>query len=178
MSDLVAVEAFDLSTISVLLLLLGTTLRDVTKLITIAALWNATINRLTSIQETLQVLLGSLGPELFLLGTSVTRWLAIGNGVLLIQITLEIHVGKGDCQILLKSDEVNLQILGAESLLQINVSDIRRSLNVLLNSILHVIKVALSGSINKLSPSSLSRNISDTGTVDLSGILAVDSRMA
>jgi hypothetical protein len=172
-----AVEAFDLSTIGDFHLLLGAVLLSVTEVVTVAALRNTAVDGLTSIGETNKVLLGSGWPSILLLGTLVVGGQAPGDRKLLVQVALKIHIGIGHGKLLLHSNEVHFNLVRAKSLLQLRVSDVRESLEVLQSSLLDVIEVALLGGSDQLGPSSLSRDIVDVRTINLARILALDSNM-
>lgn len=96
------------------------------------------------------------------------------NGVLLVEVTLKIHVGKGDRQLLLDSDQVDAEVLVAESLLKGEVGSIRSCLDISFSSSLDVVKIVVSNRSSKLLPCNLTRNILDMITVDLSRVLTLD----
>lgn len=120
MSKFVAVVALDYSTIRILHLLLGTSLAGMTEsasceymstvdrsehlLVTIVAFGNPPIAGLSSIGETLHVLLWTIWPAILL--TRSVRLLrpSKGDGVLAIEITLQVHVGISWAELLLDGD--------------------------------------------------------------------------
>lgn len=177
MSLLVAVEALDTRSVGILNFVLGARLADVTHLIAVHALGNSAVDRLASIKKTFKVLLRSSRPNLLLLGTLMLGRVTVGDSELLSQVALNVHVGVSLLELLLISDEVEIDALGTESRLQVSVSNIWGCFDVLSNGLLHVIHViVLRGSL-KLSPSVFSSNIGDMGSINLARVGAFNGRM-
>ena len=86
------VEALDYHALS-LLLLLRAMLGNMAKLVTVTALVQTSINNLTSVLETLLILLNRLRPSVRLAGSGWLKVEAIRHSISLVQVTLEIHVG-------------------------------------------------------------------------------------
>jgi len=141
-ANFLTVETLHLSLVSVTLLLTAG-LHGMSELLAVAALRNAAINSFTCIGKSGQVLLWGLWPSILLLGTLMLGRQAIRNRVLLIKVALEIHVRISDGQLLLHSDEIHVEVLASESGLQLRVGCIRNRLEILLDSNLEVIKIAL-----------------------------------
>lgn len=177
MSKLLTIEALDNGTIGILLLFLRAFLRDMTKLLAVAALGNTTINWLTSIGKTLKILLWSCWPKVLLTRARRVRRETPSDRELLIKVALQVHVGVSNSKFLLISDQIDWNILGTESLLQSQVSSVRSSLNILMESFLDIIKISLLGTLLEIIPSFWSRNVLDVVACKLTGILTLNSLM-
>jgi hypothetical protein len=177
-TNFIAVEALNHRTVSVLLLVLRAGFGDMTELVAVGALGNATINRFTSVLQAFHILLWSLGPKILLFGSSVSTGLTPRSGVFLVEIALKIHVCVGWRKLLLEGNDVQVQLLVTKSLLEVNVGSIWGSLNVLLYGFLHVIEITLGRCSNQLSPGLLGRDICNIGTLELSRVLTGNSAVS
>jgi hypothetical protein len=90
MADLIAVVALNNWAID-LIRIFRTLGLHMTKLLAVGALWDATVNRFTSILQTLSIFLGGAGPAALLLWTRRLVGPAPGNSILLVKISLEVH---------------------------------------------------------------------------------------
>jgi hypothetical protein len=123
-----------------LVLLLGAESGRMTQLIAIVALGDATINNLTSIRKTRQVILGGLGPHITLARASRLGAETVGHRILLVHVALKVHVGQGGGKIrLLDRNEPELNVLLAKGLLKLEVGGIRAGLDVHLHGVLDII---------------------------------------
>ncbi|KAI0439108.1 hypothetical protein F4803DRAFT_65400 [Xylaria telfairii] len=146
MSRLVAIETHDDNALS-FHLLLRTILGDVAKLVAVGAFGQASANGITSIGQALQILVNT-GPELSLTRASWFRIESIIDSILFVQVTLEVHVRQsGDHRLTLHCDQIHSDILRTEGGLQLGISSLRACLDVLLNSLLHVVNIAFLNSL-------------------------------
>jgi hypothetical protein len=172
MTSLIAVEASDGGTIHDLTLLLRAGLGNVAHLIAVVALGDATGNRLAAVLQALKVLLSRLRPTNVLLGATRVRIEPKGNGELLVKVALEIHVGVGRGKLALQTNEVQWDVHVAESLLELRVSGLRAGLDVLEESLLDIVHVAVLNSLAEALPGDLSADSLDVATIDLAWVRA------
>jgi hypothetical protein len=99
--------------------------------------------------------------------------MAEGDRVLTVQFTLEVHVSVRNCQLLLDSDQVDVEVLAPKSSLQLNPSGVRCSLDVLEDGFLHLVHVTLLRGRLQFSPCLFSRDIFDIRPIDLAVAFAV-----
>jgi hypothetical protein len=134
----------------------------------VTALGNTSVNWNASISKSLLILPSGSWPAILLFWTHWLVGKAPSDGIFLIKVTLEIHVGVCRGQLLLETNEVDTEILGTETLLDLDVSGIGGSFEVTEGSFLDVIKIALAGSNANLLPGNLGLNVFDAGIFDLS----------
>lgn len=147
------------------------------KLVTIRAFRNSSVNGLACIFQTLHVFFRGW-PSFCLLWASGIRRPAPLDGVFLIKITLEVHVGQSHGELSLQSNQVDSEVLASEGLLQGGVSSIRVGFDVLISSFLDVIQIVVGDGSAKLLPSNLTRDIFDSASVDLAMIFTGGGIMA
>ena len=99
--------------------------------------------------------------------------MAESDRVLAVQFALKVHIGEGNRQLFLDGDQVDVKVLGSKSSLQLNPCGIRRSLDILVDSFLHIVHVTLVRSDPQLSPGMFSRNFLDIRPLDLAVVLAI-----
>lgn len=105
------------------------------------------------------------------------RGAAIGDGELLSQVALNVHVGESWLELLLISDEVEIDVLRTESRLQVSVSNVWSSFDVLSNGLLHVIHIIVLRGKLELSPSIFGSDIGDIRSINLARVLAGNGGM-
>jgi len=100
-----------------------------------------------------------------------------GHRILLVHVSLDVHVGVSQGKFLLDSDQVDVNILVAEGLLELDIGYIGCSLDELQNCLLNVVQVALLGGNLEFGPRDLTRDIRDIATINLARVLALQSSM-
>lgn len=159
-------------------LLLRAILGDMAKFTAVAALTEATTDRLTSVFQSRHVLLLVFGPLLSLTWASRVRTESIGDLVRLVQIALKVHVRQGTHhRLVFQSNEIQFDPLTTESDLQFAVSCTRACLDVLLDGLFDIVHIPLSGSLGDLVPRDLRVDLFNVRTVNLSWVLALNDRM-
>jgi len=109
------------------------------KSIAIAALRHLAVNGLTCISQSLKVLIWCCRPDIHLLGSTRLIGPAPGNRMLLAKVSLQVHVGVSGAQLLFDGNEPDGNLLSAEGLLELDVSDIGACLSIHLDSFLEII---------------------------------------
>lgn len=173
----IAVEALD-GDGGLILLLVRAVLGNMAHLVAVATLGNAEFDDLAGILKPLHVLLWGLGPKLSVARTGRVGPEAVSDGILLTQVTLEIHVREG-CQVrLLNGDQPELQILGAECLLQIGKSRLRSGLGIGLNRLLNLRDATLLNGLKNGTPGVGEGHVLVLGAIKLASALTLGSAMA
>jgi hypothetical protein len=117
-SDLITVDAH-LDSLLHLALLLLTSGCGVTRLLAVAADGDEAVHRETSLTETVDVLLGGGRPSLGEDGALRLSGPLDGDGVLLVRLALEVDECPVHGDVLLPGDQVGVELVAAESLLEV-----------------------------------------------------------
>ncbi|KAI0206141.1 hypothetical protein F4808DRAFT_192858 [Astrocystis sublimbata] len=149
------------------------------KLTTVEALRDASGNRVASVAQAFEILLCRFGPGLSLTGTGCLSSKTIVDFVLLVEVALEVHVGQGRHHgLALQSNQPNSNLLVSKGSLQFDIGGVGACLDVLLDSLLDIINVALFRGLYDLLPGNLGFDLLDVGAINLSRIRAFNRSMS
>lgn len=167
------------SAITLVFTVFETYLLDVTEFPAVAAHGNADVLDEASRTQALKVLLGALGPPLRHLGTTRLGRELDRQNVLAGRVADEVdnsHVGR---DLLLLGDEVDAEIVLAQSLLDDDEAKVvGNGASVCTQAKSELVEVFLLGGVDDGSPGILGRQLRYTGPVDDTTLLAVDSLVA
>lgn len=95
---------------------------------------------------------------------------APGDRIGLTKITLEVHVDIGRAELLLDRDQVDGELHVAESVLELQIGNIRATLDVHLDGLLDIDNLTFVNGCHHQLPSTLTGQVWDMRTIDLAGL--------